>query len=619
MYVTRTSVKLCCQLQPPLICAILFYFLGLRGNFTVNWQSLDMSPYQPLQPSERQIRILKLLPGEPEDSVVCLGNVVSLNDRPTYEALSYVWGNPAETRQILVNSQEFSVTVNLETALRQLRLPTEVRVLWIDAICINQKDDSEKIQQVNIMGSIYQQACHGIIWFGDVVGRGLSTSNVRAAFMVLELMAAMKKDDNSMDLTSHEPVDPRVPYVLEIMMENPWWFRIWTVQEIVLADTATIIWGTESIKWKVCEEAGAVASNAVEIRRQPFNIPSITLRKMSGQISAIRKMRTHVEISTLDLLWRFRYRYSADPRDKVLGLLGLLSSSSRLDLVGSAGYDSSVAQIYKTVTKNLIDITACLLPLIGFRNEERQTTGLPSWAIDWVHSENHQVCTSRYWDHRFRYDWFDCANRRRLDYSACEDEGNAFLSVKGCFVDSVFEVGEPSMREGQREEQLSPARVVRTIENWRTVDQVHNESGLYVGGGSSEMAFFRTLTGGLVTSDSKPSRRIEDSDYEAFTSFCSKPHTNECKCELYDTLRSMLINQAFFVTEKGYFGIGPPKLHAGDEVWALLGSNVPFILRGVQTTGTGEHRLSVGDCYVEGIMMGEAVRSESKIETVVLN
>jgi hypothetical protein len=62
---------------------------------------------------------------------------------PEFEALSYVWGDPLITRQIKLNSQPFRVTENLEAALRRLRHDDRARIMWIDAICINQRNPRE--------------------------------------------------------------------------------------------------------------------------------------------------------------------------------------------------------------------------------------------------------------------------------------------------------------------------------------------------------------------------------------------------------------------------------------------------------------------------------------------
>jgi hypothetical protein len=83
--------------------------------------------------SERETRVIHLLPGPWDDEIRCELHTISLNAQPIYEALSYVWGNPDITREILLDGIGFKVTRNLAAALRRLRNQTKTRVIWIDA------------------------------------------------------------------------------------------------------------------------------------------------------------------------------------------------------------------------------------------------------------------------------------------------------------------------------------------------------------------------------------------------------------------------------------------------------------------------------------------------------
>ena len=123
--------------------------------------------YQPLNVAERQIRFLTLQPGRLYDEIVCNRYIVSLDQNPTYEALSYVWGDPSITQSIQVDGKPFDITLNLVAALRRLRYPNNNRRLWVDAICINQGDLDERSSQVAIMRRIYEQAERAILWVGD--------------------------------------------------------------------------------------------------------------------------------------------------------------------------------------------------------------------------------------------------------------------------------------------------------------------------------------------------------------------------------------------------------------------------------------------------------------------
>lgn len=89
-----------------------------------------------------------------------------LNGMP-YEALSYTWGSPETTRHIVLNGKRFSCTENLYSALRYLRLEEEERILWIDAICIDQGYIAECNHQVGHMASIYRDAEKVIFWLGE--------------------------------------------------------------------------------------------------------------------------------------------------------------------------------------------------------------------------------------------------------------------------------------------------------------------------------------------------------------------------------------------------------------------------------------------------------------------
>jgi hypothetical protein len=126
------------------------------------------SVYEPLDSVKSQIRLLKLLPGSSSQRVECSSFTASLDEKELkYEALSYTWGSPRSPGTILLNKVPFLATENLEAALRCLRQPDESRILWVDAICINQLDLAERSQQVGLMRRIYSQASNVVIWLGS--------------------------------------------------------------------------------------------------------------------------------------------------------------------------------------------------------------------------------------------------------------------------------------------------------------------------------------------------------------------------------------------------------------------------------------------------------------------
>lgn len=128
---------------------------------------LEMSlPYKPINKDSRDIRLLTLRRGEWQDDIDCGLHVVSLDENPKYEALSYTWGSGSSTKPIFVNSNEVRVTVNLEAALRHIRSANRSHTLWIDALCINQDDVAEKTHQVALMGEMYKGCTSCYAWLG---------------------------------------------------------------------------------------------------------------------------------------------------------------------------------------------------------------------------------------------------------------------------------------------------------------------------------------------------------------------------------------------------------------------------------------------------------------------
>lgn len=95
--------------------------------------------YKRLDLATDAIRLIRILKGD-TGYIECELFETNLNEVEgiPYEALSYVWGNKESGERIWVDGCQFTVTENLCEALSNLRQPREDRLLWIDAICIDQ-------------------------------------------------------------------------------------------------------------------------------------------------------------------------------------------------------------------------------------------------------------------------------------------------------------------------------------------------------------------------------------------------------------------------------------------------------------------------------------------------
>jgi hypothetical protein len=177
-----------------------------HGFSNFKYQALDLSSKRP------SIRLAILQPGVTSSTVRVTLTHAAFADRPRYEALSYTWGSPDLNRGIELNETRVDIRQNLWSALVHLRDTREARILWIDAICINQADIEERNHQVKLMAYIFARAEEVLVWLGlsdriaPVKNNGPTTS-----------------PEGNRDMMEEEIVD---------LCSRPYWRRVWIVQEI---------------------------------------------------------------------------------------------------------------------------------------------------------------------------------------------------------------------------------------------------------------------------------------------------------------------------------------------------------------------------------------------------
>jgi hypothetical protein len=200
--------------------------------------------YAPIDISSKDIRLLRLsdryTPGPPSCEIFH----ASLKDDIKYEALSYCWGDPKLQDSILLNGIVASVTVNLTRALEDIRLDHGTRVLWVDALCINQEDTRERNHQVKQMGAIYQRAERVVVWLGRP--KSLKGANTASVLDSLE-----KSFDLGLEYSAFQPNLKANWLELTALCELPYWHRQWIVQEIGLAAELHVYHGRSYKDWKV--------------------------------------------------------------------------------------------------------------------------------------------------------------------------------------------------------------------------------------------------------------------------------------------------------------------------------------------------------------------------------
>ncbi|KAF7443718.1 HET domain containing protein [Pyrenophora tritici-repentis] len=126
--------------------------------------------YTPLNTGSHAFRLLHLLPGAWEDDISAeLHECSMIECRNRYITISYTWGQPNEVPRVPIacNGKTVFIFENLCVALRRLRRPNHVLLIWVDALCINQDDTLERAHQVGLMGEIYSNSQETAIWLGE--------------------------------------------------------------------------------------------------------------------------------------------------------------------------------------------------------------------------------------------------------------------------------------------------------------------------------------------------------------------------------------------------------------------------------------------------------------------
>ncbi|KAI1593347.1 Arp Ankyrin repeat [Pyrenophora tritici-repentis] len=289
---------------------------------------MDLFVYEPIDLERPAFRLLQLLRGN-EPVIECRLYQVYLDGTDTvpYDALSYTWGGTDKTSTVTVNEKTFDVTENLHSALQHLRSEDTDRVLWVDAICIDQSNELERGHQVQRMCKIYSQAEEVLVWLGQATDE---TDLLMDSLRRLE-ECSLIYEHRSWDLMQWNTFWLLVPQDqtskpregLELLLKRPWFSRVWILQEIANAKKARIWCGTKFVRARTF----ALAPSLIGVK--PERHCQAVLDIMPGRL---REETWWSESRDLyNLLLKFSESKASDPRDKVYALLGISSDACDTD------------------------------------------------------------------------------------------------------------------------------------------------------------------------------------------------------------------------------------------------------------------------------------------------
>lgn len=631
-----------------------------------------MYAYKPLE--QEEIRTLTILPGAHKDSLCGVLEQHQLGD-PTkpYQALSYVWGSPRRREVLYLGEHRVHITRNADALLRHLRDPYVGRRVWIDGICINQRDLTERCHQLPMMHAIYTGAENVLIWagnsdqhtrsvvdfFNDLKARHLNTKQERQKLIndtsSLVFSVQLQSIGESTSITEHE----RDSFArIRAFVDRPWFHRAWTFQEACLSTRCQLLCGEYSLPWSTVVSATLYLSTRGMVSAVFGSSADILVAL--AHFSAANSSRHTPYLSIL--LPLTRRLEATDDRDKVYALLGLADRTGLPPLQPS--YTQSTSEAYSAAAKAMIAQEGGLSILSGVHcarpskgaiplltrilsSSTQYGEKMPSWVPDW------RLPRRAAYLHGF--DWPSTEHLYHINRGAPFrnlvppnlGRDSAVLPMRGARIDTIVGITSPDafLSHFAKYPVSSPGENPATSDAWQTGLQklllrfcakfslplTYDQTGC-----DMSECLLRTITAdrGGVGKDAVGVYRMsmEIGKFSTLRPVCFRNNIldDETGTETDRAMKALVMAAWTFLhgrkiirTKRGLVGIVGEDVRVGDEVWNLVGGEVPFVLAAAEngpkdTTQTlcgkgSKKMMMVGEAYVDGVMKGGLWQAEKSV------
>ncbi|CZS89506.1 uncharacterized protein RCO7_02551 [Rhynchosporium graminicola] len=599
------------------------------------------------------------------DVVRCKLFSISITTPPVYDALSYHWGPRSALGQeqyILCGVEKILVSDNCMSALLHLRQRHSDRLLWIDAICIDQSNNEEKDQQVQVMGQIYQNAASVIVWLGS------STSESRLAFKYLAAILQLSRFPKFIRRWCTERLYEKIRsrkhgHTIVQLSHRSWFSRVWTVQEVALAKQGccSIVCGKDIADFDHLNGNLWIAASELNIREEyPLNDmlyhQSKNLFRFELRSAVLFNKPRNRPVA--ELMRKLAVFGATDPKDKVFGLYGILEKLGFE--MPKPRYESSLDEIYWKSITAIIQHEPSLAFLSLASGVDSRIPNAPSWIPDFRKMNSFMSLDGSVKATKDSPPIFTIQNR---DYE---------LHVSGFIIETITDFSKRRVWEPEfgaievhddryfglyDPEQCLPT--IHALQEWTTfcitvgsrVSQKYGSTyetimatvtqgnlSLLAASGRAYSDFFSVLCCTQPPWESMaeeaavffenarddPQLRARFFDDPRWSSFVEDPYwLTMCAMKADDDIARVLHlvwavarGNTVFETETGWFGLASHTLREGDVVALMSGMSLPAVLRPV--LGTGERKfMFVGTAYVHGMMQGE-LWDESNTESLIL-
>jgi hypothetical protein len=589
----------------------------------------------------RWIRLLRILPGCGSSEIQCELKVANLALLPKFEALSYVWGCPDPAQEIDLDGHHVSVTRNLFAALTRLRLPDKERLIWIDALCIDQGNQQERESQVLLMRDIYSMPERVIVWLGEDEGQAAEAITVikRAAeYFYSEIgktsndniwysdLEAIKTEDNIFATENRPGLPPIKPGEIDLgwapvkwFYDRPWFRRIWVVQEVAFSQVIMYV-GDLEVDWQT------VVSAATWMFRKEYAM--VVSCEYAMWMHGARRIGDDLVLA----LRLFQDNEATNPRDKVFALLGLLKRSSRHNPLLRPNYSKPVADVYSDAFRYMIQFCndGKLLRLINSQNKPlaEADEAFPSWvprfdlASPLKHSNPLHPETS------------EQSQSQPLLVKSIDSK---VLILKGAIISTIsladssadgdLEGGDSYLRSLWKttKDELGPHYTPEGLEN--AFVQTVTAAGRWRRSAEKARRYLKEIIRGEPHQEEQYDTQLLDfidngffkhysltsfREDRAATESIARYTTDQLKLKggedpVIETKKALILenysirNFSFLITDNGRMGLAAKVAEPRDKVCVFHGYAFPFLIR-----KAGEHYKLLGPCYIHGLIEGEA-------------
>ena len=600
----------------------------------VEQQKFPKFEYPAINSLAGEIRLLRIKKGLfRSDIVECDIITTSLGRGQEFQALSYRWGSGEMNDVMLCNGKRLYIYPSLNAALKTFRESPTLRdqLLWSDAVSIDQANKIEVSEQILLMRRIYTEAT------GVFVHLGLAERQISLGLDLMHRLATLQQHLAHPEEYGAIPIDKvKLPSErhscwteYSTLLLSPWISRTWILQEIALAKKATLGIGRYVVDWNVFDDSFRFLQQHGFLEKMSTSGSGLMLGVLNFlRIQEIRHIARSPDDSSLMKVLRATRNFEVtDPRDKVVGVLGILGDLPP-ELRALSDRSLNTAQIYHRTALYLLD-TPSLPDVFAHAGLQRRVgrPDMPSWVPDW-YADNNEL------NERplsiFRPTPFLAGGRPRncivgkIGDSICPREllSPGFCHHRIIRRSDAFRVPKPGV-EGTN---LMSQSCFAWLNSARTCLEDSNNLAYK----NVEEAFARTLlvddlyTGANAIRAATAIQDVVKTFRAATTHLEARSETNQVSNKVMkgttnDQVQTYLLQmmaairgRRFAVTDTGYMCLAPSSTKIGDAVAILFGFPTPFTIRmetEPELSDTGLERVRaqlVGDTYMHGVMYAES-------------